>query len=119
MVELGMKKAIKTICPFELSFHGFASQKEKKEVQSKQHTMHLNVKLKGKFIKENPGQQKESYPWNSVVSELVELQNTRVGQTWKEGEKKERLAGERETGEQREGEPHHFLYYPVHLPSFS
>lgn len=42
-----------------------------------------------------------------------------VRQTGKEGERKEGLSGERDAGEQSEGEPHHFLYYAVHLPSFS
>lgn len=69
----------------------------------------LNVKLKGKLVRENTGQQKESHPWDSVVSVMVELRNPTVG---KPGQREKGGAGR--TGRQgSRGRESHIIFFII------
>lgn len=82
-----MKKAAKRKRPFELSFHGFTSQKRGSVKAASMHTGFPSPRLGGKFSRERGQPAEEAYPWSSAVSVMVEPQKPPVGNTWKEGER--------------------------------
>lgn len=80
----------------------------RKEGQSKQHQCTQALPAQGSegSSAERGQPADEAYPWSSAVSVMVEPQKPPVGNTWKEGERREGLA-EEEVG-RRAGELPHF-----------
>lgn len=110
-----MKNAAKRKCPFELSFHGFTSQKRGSVKAASVHTGSPSTRLGGKFSRERTASRR------GLSVELCCVSDGRASEApgGKHLERGREKGGAGGRGSREEsGGATSFLYYPVHLPSF-
>ena len=111
-----MKKATKRKCPFELSFHGFTSQKRGSVKAASVHTGCPNTRLGGKLSRERGQPAEGGLSVGLCCVSDGSASKAPSGRNLGRGREKGG-AGGRGSREENGGATS-FLYYPVHLPSF-